>query len=159
MIKLNKLAILIFALLWCLSSQAEQTVRFQCPATVTIDNIEIDKASRDKLGSLGWNTGLSQLREVQLSGFNLMLGHEEPYADLKGDNPRLSKNGAYFSSHELGGASDVSIRCDYQLGLVKLVKHLDGKFKRCQVTAQLKGQQFNPNVPNFISSHEWACFK
>lgn len=147
------------SVLICLPVQAAESVNFSCPSKMYIDDISLTDVSRAELRKDGWQVPESKQLELQLSGFNLMLGHEEPYADLKGDNSRLSKNGAYFSSHELGGASDVSIRCDYQLGLVKLVKHLDGKFKRCQVTAQMKGKQFNPSVPNFISSHEWTCFE
>ncbi|MDH4395069.1 MAG: hypothetical protein QE278_05300 [Limnobacter sp.] len=156
---MNKLAILLMSFLWCASLQAEQTTRLECPATIMIEDVAIDKATQDKLGSLGWKTGVPQLREVQLSGFSLMLGHDEPYADQQADTTSHSKSGKYLSSYATGGASDVSIRCDYQLGLVRLVKHLDGQFKRCQVTGQMKGKQFNPNQPNFISSHQWTCFK
>lgn len=156
---MKKLAAFLVIFTWCASSQAEQTTQLECPATIKIENVAIDQAGQDKLGSLGWKTGLPQLQEVQLSGFSLMLGHSEPYADQQADKLNMSKNGKYFSSYRLGGAGDVSIRCDYQLGLVRLVKHLDGKFKRCEVSAHMKGNRFDPSQPNFIQRHQWTCFE
>lgn len=156
---MKKLATFFVIYMWCVSSHAERVTQLECPATVKIENVAIDQVSQDKLGRLGWKSGFAQLQEAQLSGFSLMLGHSEPYADQQADKLNISKSGQYFASYRLGGAEDVSIRCDYQLGLVRLINHLDGKFKRCEVSAQMKGTRFDPSTPNFIQNHLWKCFK